>query len=911
MSSSKKIIIIIISAIILAVIVFYAITFYRQIKEPVAAPVKAIPLDASIILEIKNAVEVWGKVSSGNDMWNDIKTIYEVNLFNKQIQKLDSIISTDRRISKLLNEQTSYITIHTSELFESNILFILGSADTRESNYLKKFILDLIPEKKPEKYKNTDIFKIPLNVNDDTIYFYVHKGLFACSPDIKLLERSIEQLDSKTIITDDDNLMKVKRTSGKKVDANIYINYKNIRTTIQSLCKKETQKYVEYFNELAEWTEIDLLIKNDKLLFNGFTSVSENSYLKLFDEQPPQTISIINYIPLNTIYFLNFGFGNFSEYYKSYKSFLQNSDMPDTDKVSIDEINTKYNIDAEKYFIPWIGNEIALVITDQTKSSTSQNLYLILNSKNIDAAKNEMRKLSEIINEYNQAEPFIGKYNEYEIGKIDIPGIIPGLFGEQYEALESNYYTIFDNYVIFANNTTSLHRYLNALKMDKSLMKNENYLEFYENVTEKANVYMYLNIRKSLDLIRKNSIAEVSRLMDNYTSLFMNFEAFSVQFSSNSTLFYTNICLKHNPSFEEENASLREVNLESEVIGQPFLIRDHTDNSKKIIAFDDNNQMYMFDQDGDLLWKIKLAENIISDLFEVDFYKNGKIQYLFNTDNYLYLIDLHGNNVEDYPKKLPAQATNGISLFDYNKTKDYRILIACDNNRIYNLDIRGQSVSGWKMNKTQGKVSQKLTYLKSAGKDYIITPEDDGKITITDRRGSDKFTAGKNAMNSTRSDIFLNETNSRGLFLTTNLKGELIYLYPGKDVKKTLFGQFSEDHFFLYEDFDMDGNKDFIFLDKNKLIIYDRFKKIILNHTFDNIISIKPEIFSLDKTNVILGVIDSKKEEVYLFNKDGIIDNGESFSGRSGFVLEKDKASGNLLLITSSGNTLYKYEILN
>ena len=48
------------------------------------------------------------------------------------------------------------------------------------------------------------------------------------------------------------------------------------------------------------------------------------------------------------------------------------------------------------------------------------------------------------------------------------------------------------------------------------------------------------------------------------------------------------------------------------------------------------------------------------DVHQIDLYKNGKLQLLFNTQSKLHLIDRNGNNVEQFPIGLVAKATNGL-----------------------------------------------------------------------------------------------------------------------------------------------------------------------------------------------------------------------------------------------------------
>ena len=115
---------------------------------------------------------------------------------------------------------------------------------------------------------------------------------------------------------------------------------------------------------------------------------------------------------------------------------------------------------------------------------------------------------------------------------------------------------------------------------------------------------------------------------------------------------------------------------------------------------------------------------------QIDFYKNKKLQLLFNTENKLYIIDRLGRFVKDFPISLPVKATNPHALFDYNKNRDYRILIAGEDEIVYNLKKDGNKVKGWKYKGKNGLIKSKLSHFTVQGKDYILCPSKEKEIVL-------------------------------------------------------------------------------------------------------------------------------------------------------------------------------------
>ena len=58
---------------------------------------------------------------------------------------------------------------------------------------------------------------------------------------------------------------------------------------------------------------------------------------------------------------------------------------------------------------------------------------------------------------------------------------------------------------------------------------------------------------------------------------------------------------------------------------------------------------------------------------------------IFNTSKDLYMLDVFGRDVDSYPIKIDNSTNLSHSLFDYNNTKKYRVLIPTNKQIINNL----------------------------------------------------------------------------------------------------------------------------------------------------------------------------------------------------------------------------------
>ena len=149
----------------------------------------------------------------------------------------------------------------------------------------------------------------------------------------------------------------------------------------------------------------------------------------------------------------------------------------------------------------------------------------------------------------------------------------------------------------------------------------------------------------------------------------------------------------------------------------------------------------------------------MSEIYQIDFYRNNKLQYLFNTPTKLYLLDRNGNHVAKYPFSLPEKASSGLSVFDYDSNRDYRIFLPLNDRKVYLFDKTGARVPGWNIPQTEGIVSQPVQFFRSSGSDYIIF-SDKYRNYIMDRRGNNRVTPQKSFVRNSKSPFFIEHPNS-------------------------------------------------------------------------------------------------------------------------------------------------------
>ena len=299
-------------------------------------------------------------------------------------------------------------------------------------------------------------------------------------------------------------------------------------------------------------------------------------------------------------------------------------------------------------------------------------------------------------------------------------------------------------------------------------------------------------------------------------------------------------------------------------------------------------------------------------MYQVDFYRNGKLQYLFNTAKKIHLIDRNGNYVERYPISLRSDATNPLSVFDYDKNRDYRLCVATEDRKIYLYDIEGNMITGWKFGKTESMVTGPIQHFRVGDSDYIIAV-DQNRIYILNRRGRERIRLKDRVVLSPQNPLVLdmNIREDKPRWISTDTSGTVVAIYQDGSVSSLLTRHMSAGHFFRMQDMDSDGIPEFIFTDGDELEVVHQDGKKMFNFRVKGRISDIPDIYKFSASDVKIGITDRSRNRIYLINSDGSLYEGFPLEGSTRFSIGYFAGSDSRfnLIVGSANNFLYNYSI--
>ncbi len=906
-------------SVLLVAIVFVGVfATVRKNHLPESDVYTTVPEDAAILVETSNVYDFLTETRRENPIWRELQGL-------DAIQELDGIMGD---LVPILEQLPAFVSaIDRSVVFSGHktgkdqisFLTYIKIKQRQELQSIEKSIskdISYVKELSSRKYSGEELNKLTFqdSLQQAPLFYAVVKDVLVFGRSSMLVENAIRQSDIEQNLRANPEFEEVYQTAGKNVFANVYINLETFPEVASFLLSAPYQEFLQDQPLLDNWVELDMNLKEDALLFNGFTSENDSAenYLRLFLNQEPVESEIVSVLPATTSVFFSLGMSDFASFQDDYYQFQVANKSADERVNYFTELNRSYQVDFERLFKSIVHKEVAYGFADLDNNTPIDEPFLILRVQSRATAKEKLVKVLKSMkgtHRYSASPIRIDSETSFDVIKLPVDDLFGHLLGGMFADGSFQYIAFFDNYMFVAQSRGELYKLLHYNVLGKTLDKDKRFHQFADYLSAKSNIFVYGNLFRAPDVLGRFLNEGLSKQLVTNAETFRKFQGVALQIRKSNDLLFNNLFLKYTPDMKEEAQTLWESHLDTVINFKPQLVENHYTKEHEIFVQDLNHNIYLINKVGRVLWKLKLDEPIIGQVHQVDYYKNGKLQLLFSTPSKLHLIDRNGNYVERYPIKLRSNATAGLALFDYDKNRDYRIFIPCENKRVYLYNIDGTINEGWQFAGTDTRVTNPVQHIRINTRDYILL-HDKYRVYILNRRGQVRVPLKEQFAVSERNSFYLYQNGTTG-FVTTDTAGVVRVIDEKGNLTTKEFGEYSPKHFFLFEDLDADGKRDYIFVDGDELEIFKEKGDKLFDYTFDHEVTEAPAYYYFSYNDRKLGVADRQAEEIYLFDSEGEQYDGFPLQGSTPFTigfLGNDHKYFNLLVGTKE-NFLYNYTV--
>lgn len=656
------------------------------------------------------------------------------------------------------------------------------------------FQRDSLAEYLEETLSYDDKTVIKSTLKNSVFYSTIIDSIFIASTSKKIIDNTFE----KTPINS--RLEKVYSTIDKDKTISIIVRPNN--NLIDSFFIDNSLRLADFTDYIALDTELN----QNTIVLNGIAKANDSIHrlINIFKNTIPQENQIQNVTPSNSDGFMSFTFDDFEVLQDNLAKFNAND--------SVVEPTTLFNNIVE------IG-----VIYE------SENRAVVLNSIDDIATKDALLSEQNIIDTYRQVT--IYNYSNSEF--------FANTFKPLISSTNCTNYCLLDNFFVFSTNLEMTQNII-ANYQNKTTLCERNYFKDVKNELSDASSLMLITNSTTLENVIKKNFTE------NLNINLKNYKASGLQFVYDNNFAHVNAVISKTQSRREERSVSEEFNikLENDLLNSPRFVTNHITKQKEIVVQDITNNLYLISNKGEVLWKKQLHGPILGEINQIDIYKNGRLQLVFATPNRVYVLDRNGKDVAPFPGKFNDDITQPLSVFDYDKKKNYRLLVTQGNN-VLMYNTKAKIVSGFKFKSANGIINTQPQHFRIGSKDYI-TIKTDSKLHILDRTGKNRVTQKSNN-NFSMEPIYLYNNK----FTTTSKDGKLVTIDSRGNVATQNLNLSPNHHI-------TSSSKTMVAHSENKLSIRNKTVEIDYgNYT-------APQLFYInDKIYVALTDLQSQKIHLY------------------------------------------------
>jgi hypothetical protein len=680
------------------------------------------------------------------------------------------------------------------------------------------------------EYQNNKIF-IDTSKTKDIFKAVLGNYIISSSEDI-VLENIIRNHDLTNPKIDSD-FLKIIKVADTNDPFNIFINSKNLNLL------KNTISSLSFFKNLKNsWISYDFKYSLEEIKMIGATRINDsiNSKISILRNISPSKIKTDKIIPNSFSSFFSFTISDSERFIFNFKNYLKANDLS-TENINFESFN--------------LINEISFV-EDQEK-------FLILGISNTEQLENYF-KLNDID-------------NLKDIKKINLGLDLKTLINNFDEKTSFVYAALIDNSLVITQSVSQIKKIINSKAIKDNLSSNSKYLNYKNQKSTKHSFFWVNNNSNSKDSNDYPFIGFSGVINENIALL--DFDYSKLNQSKETNDIFTEFFLT----------------FENEINSDPIWLKNHLNNQYDFAFQDSENHLYYYSNKGKQYWKKKIPKKIIGDINQIDIYKNGRLQIIFRTEDRLYVLDRNGKEVKELSFEIDSGENNiPISIFDYEKNRNYRFLVTNDNT-IEMFDSRGKKVSGFKPDTFESSIIKNPVHIRINGKDFILVQLENGELKILDRRGRDRINIDEKIQFSENSIYSYMKT-----FTTTDNQGYLVQIdLDGKISKKNL--NITSDNLIDVK------NDNLVYISENILSI----KGININLPFGRYS--KPKIFN-ESSRMLIGISDFSENNIYLYEDNGELINGFPLKGNSIIDIRDSDKDGKIEIITRLDNySIVSYEV--
>ena len=770
-------------------------------------------------------------------------------------------------------------------------------------------------EEKMRKYDRYRIYE--LNKGKERVYFTVCGSIVLVSDSDLYIEDGLKQFDLEATGQESSGRFRdVSKYFSTGAEVNILMNTEMFTEFLPLYFQMEKWFPNTDVRPFFKWGTLDGDFAEDGISLNGFMHYDglDKSYFRTLAEQEPGEISVDKVLPGNLVSVGLLHLNRLSDYFSALEDYRYSIGRKDKVNARKRQYAKMFGKDFEPELRELLLGEFALAGLPANNDRREGLVVAALKSGSLgkgwldkllaDYATHSGKPLADYTRHYALDNEKTFTY--YEFPASDFPQIC---WGEIFGGLESRYAFVEGNYLVFATSRDAVETFLEDYVHGSVVRETEWYADLRGKLAGKCNL-AYFACTDEFLTSRRYLMQETTRqFVAKHAKTLSLLPSFALQWSNEEQMLYQTVYLSSLPVRRTARPHvLWRTRLEAPVTMKPVAVTNHVTGEQEMFVQDSACHVYLINDAGRVLWTYPLGEPINSEVYQVDLYKNGKLQYLFSTPSKIYLIDRNGNAAGNFPLTLRSKCTQGITLYDYDDNKDYRIFVPADDQRVYLYDLNAKIVQGWMPARADKPLVTPVRHFRVEGKDYLVFA-DRYRLYILDRRGKERVSVNTIFDLPNATDIMMVRKDGAPRLLLPGKAGTLYLVALNGRVETVKLAGMPDISRMNVADINRDGADECLVSSGNRLSVYDLKGNLHWEKTFEFSDLGYPYVYRFSGADYRIGLTAGSERQMLLLTAQGELSEGFPVAGDSPFSIVFTGRDGFFLYAGADNGSFIKYKV--
>lgn len=861
--------------VLLAVCGAVAWTLFHWNRSAIATadPWIAMPDRSAVILEVPDAWVTWDRFTHTSQHWSSVEHVPAVAAVGRLMAQTMARAENDAALRGSLADVTVLVSLMRTGNEQVDLLLacVPRSVDGMPMRTFAELLK--VDESAISTLQDGGTVQCRPDTALPAISICVQRGIWLMATSPAMMDEALLQLKNGKSIAQDPLLKDALKTLGGGADAHVLVHLERAKSLLHTWWKPTA---VDAHDLPSGWVALDLRARPDAFLLSGLVLPgTAHKSLTSIEHQGTGRNDLGRYLPVEVAAW-DVRQVNDGERYLRDLSFANDSTITTLGP-------SLFN---------WVQGSVGVAYSSDTTGNKNR-AWAMFQTDDPEGAATEIRKLCP-----DGVTCDTLNHRGTRLTKLPVMNAYESLLGAAYGAFQQPWWCVLSDVVVFAPEPEALRTVIDAWNDGRTLAEDARTSAWTERIASTAGRTMRWDIARYWQHFGNELKADASATYNAERQLWQSFGGLAVQLSpAQHGRTHITIGLEHAPVEQRSTGIHWSTPVPPGITRKPDILRNHTNNTREVLvqsrsAAGDEHSIHLLGSSGKVLWKYQLDGPIMGDVHQVDRFKNGKLQLLLNTPGRIYLIDRNGKDVGGFPISLPEKATTPLAVFDYEGTKEYRVLIALADGRVLNYGMEGTITTGWETPRLSSPATSAVRHLRIKNKDYLLAFDGNGRIKVLDRRGSERDhteldLGAKATVHEVAPGLELNATR----IIWADTSGTL-YEAALNGKARTLSGSGNN----FLGDLADDGSYNVVHVAGDSLIV-SHGTRFLLSRSFGAALAPEAYRYKLG-TGTVIGVVIPEREHVSLIDDTGRELEGFPLRGATPFSIADLDLDGTLELVT-------------